>query len=219
MNNALYTGMNNVPIDNPPVFVPPPDGVPKALKFYLVKKENKVEPKPTIDVKIVPMTEAFLTEAWDAEKSNWKNNWYPPNYFEHLKCLLLKYQLFPYGCWLAKHGDEIVGYAIAHPWEHFYTMPELNQYAETCCWRFFIPKNTDCYYIHDICVAPEYRRQGVGVFLTKKCLQIAEALGYRKVKLTSVLNSHTFWQKFGFECTQECVYGGKPAKVMVLNEF
>ena len=169
------------------------------------------------NIVLTPLTETHLAGWWDSEKSTWKENWYPPNYFENRNHLLAKLKSFPWGCWVAggqneKMGD-CIGYAFSHPWSNYSPPPKLNQFD------FRLPKDLDCYYVHDICVAPDFRRQGVGIALTIKVLAIAAALGYSKVKLISVLNSHTYWQKFGFECIQECEYGGKPAKVMVKNEL
>jgi ribosomal protein S18 acetylase RimI-like enzyme len=164
------------------------------------------------------MRPEHLKSWYDFSKNDWYENWYPLDYYEGLECFLRKIEAFPWGAWIAERenvgsngtrDDKVIGYAIGHPWGG--NVPELGAN------QFNLPTFSSCdyFYIHDVCAAPNFKGCGVGTSLVGKLLNIAFALGYRQVKLVSVLNSHSFWKRFGFEVVQECLYGGKPSKVMI----
>jgi len=112
--------------------------------------------------------------------------WEDKDVFSH------KLHLFPQGCWIARLNGNPVAYLLSHPWLRSIIVP-LNR--KTDC----LPPNPDCFYIHDLAVAPPFRRQGISRQLVKKAFGLARALQFNIVFLVSVQNSSTFWAKFGFE--------------------
>lgn len=136
---------------------------------------------------------------------------YPPEYYEDDECFRQKMAAFPIGCiaYVDRATDMMLGYSFGHPWR-------LDAGPVPLDWTAFkLPENPDCYYIHDIAVFPEHRGKGIGKMLMEYQLDIARIHMYKKVKLISILGSHSLWSKFGFQIVSEIEYGGKPAFVMI----
>lgn len=99
-------------------------------------------------------------------------------------------KLFPEGCLaLVDDKGELFGYAISHPIRHGHP-PELNGMLEK------IAPDADQYYIHDVCVLPALRGQGLAAQAIQKLLAIAN--GYPSACLISVYGTAKFWGRYGF---------------------
>jgi GNAT superfamily N-acetyltransferase len=130
---------------------------------------------------------------------------YPVQYFEDDKSFHSKITANLGSCYAAKIDGAPVGYVISFPFT-LGIMHPLNQ-----CYTTAPPPA--CHYIHDLCILPAWQRHGVGTALAQSVLQIA---GKPKA-LTSVMNTHIFWEKFGFKTAYQANYHGGPARYMVLN--
>lgn len=119
---------------------------------------------------------------------------YYPFLWEPMDAFVKKVELYPEGCFVAIHDDKIIGYLYSHPWK-FDSFVPLAAVIE-------LPPDPDCYYIHDLAVDVNYRSLGVGKLLAEKAFET----GYDRIKLVSVLNSHNFWGKLGFEIVEPVEY-------------
>lgn len=81
-------------------------------------------------------------------------------------------------------------YAISHPYTR--DSPPLDTLLHK------IPDESTCWYLHDIVISPEYRRQGYASTLLDCITSIAKQ-HYPYLALTSVNGSESFWKKHGFE--------------------
>jgi len=121
-----------------------------------------------------------------------QNRVYNPFFHETTEVFKEKLMFFPNGCWLALCNEIYAGYLFSHPWRHDLPI-ELDSPLGT------VPKNFDCLYIHDVAVAPECQRKGIGNILFSKAKEITEQLKYKLIVAVSVQNSGYFWNKLGFQ--------------------
>ncbi|RYP74022.1 hypothetical protein DL769_004111 [Monosporascus sp. CRB-8-3] len=98
-------------------------------------------------------------------------------------------KLFPEGCLALVENGELCGYAISHPIRHRQP-PALDSLLGE------IAPEADQYYIHDVCVLPEFRGQGLAAQGISKLLAIAER--YPSACLISVYGTAPFWNRYGF---------------------
>jgi GNAT superfamily N-acetyltransferase len=117
---------------------------------------------------------------------------YGPELFESRAALESRLALFPTGCWIAAADADIAGYLVSHPWVRG-SIPSLDAPLAS------LPVGCDCYYVHDICVHPGWRKRGVGALLLERALQVAARLSLDVTCLTAVQESPSYWQRFGFE--------------------
>ena len=127
---------------------------------------------------------------------------YPEQFSESDISFESKIKGAPGMCYAAKIDGLTVGYCISFPFTMGIMHP-LNQ-----CYAPAPPPA--CHYIHDLCILPAWQRHGVGTALALAVLQIA---GKPKA-LTSVMNTHYFWEKFGFKTVYQADYHGSPAHYM-----
>lgn len=105
--------------------------------------------------------------------------------------LLEKISLFPAGCLAAEIDGTVVGYLLSHPWNSA-SPPELNRPLGK------IPGDADCFYIHDLAVAPGQREHGIGRALFRDAEQVALELGFSRMCLIAVQSSAAYWGRLGF---------------------
>ena len=91
-----------------------------------------------------------------------------------------------------------MGYIFSHPWLQE-KIVELDE-------KITLPEHPDCYYIHDLAIAPECRGQGVGTRLYNSVIEVAKKMELKKIKLVSVLDSHIFWKKLGLKIIDKVRY-------------
>ena len=128
---------------------------------------------------------------------------YCENYYETEESFVSKIKNNYESCFVAD-VDGIIGYIISFPYYVGKSFP-INSFYESY-------QNTNCWYIHDVCVLEEFRGKGVAKELVKTVL----CNGNNVYCLTSVMNSRNFWKKFGFREFFELEYCGIIAKYMIL---
>jgi GNAT superfamily N-acetyltransferase len=130
---------------------------------------------------------------------------YPPFYHESRETFERLLEIFPEGC----IGSD-AGYAFAHPWVTNSYVPLNSEYLR-------IPDAPDCMYIHDLSVLPGQRGNGTGRKMFFRILKLTREKGFRYMELVAVQHSEGYWQKLGFKGTEDIVYGGREAKLMILE--
>lgn len=110
---------------------------------------------------------------------------------ESEESFLTKLRASPSTCFIASLDKETVGYPISLPWG-FSHPPMLN--AETCR----LPPSPDCLYLHDLAVAPDARKSGVGRALVEAFLTRLRGLDLVRASLIAVQSSVPYWERHGF---------------------
>ena len=72
-------------------------------------------------------------------------------------------------------------------------------------------------YIHDLCVHPDYRGQGIAQRLFGKAEAYAREKDMEQLAGIAVQNSENFWSKFGFKALKPFSYHGESGFLMVKN--
>jgi ribosomal protein S18 acetylase RimI-like enzyme len=142
---------------------------------------------------------------------------------EERASLLAKLIASPSSCFVALLNEEageignIQGYLFSLPWSRS-APPALN--SLTC----ELPQFPDCYYLHDLSVAPNARQHGVGRALVQSFLQTMQAQGFQNACLVAVQNSGNYWRRYGFQTAELNPYlqeklasYGTGAEFLVLN--
>ncbi|AKM30294.1 hypothetical protein AB870_09540 [Pandoraea faecigallinarum] len=108
--------------------------------------------------------------------------------------------LSPGTCWVAEdtpraRGEaSIAGYLFSHPW-HLAAPPPLDTILDA------LPEAPDCWYVHDMALAPRTRGAGVAGQLYAAALTAVTAVparGLRSSALVAVQQSQGFWARFGY---------------------
>src|SRR3546814_16514887 len=84
-----------------------------------------------------------------------------------------------------------MGYVVSHP-AVFGQPPKLNRLLGA------IPAQADCYYIHDLALAPAARGRGATRDIVARIGTVAARLGYGRTRLVAVNASTPFWPTRGF---------------------
>ncbi|GAW20970.1 hypothetical protein ANO14919_104830 [Xylariales sp. No.14919] len=98
-------------------------------------------------------------------------------------------KLFPDGCLALVENGELCGYAISHP-IRCRQPPALGSLLGE------ISPEADQYYIHDVCILPRLRGQGLAKQGIDRLLSIAER--YPSACLVSVYGTSSLWARYGF---------------------
>ncbi|VVE89916.1 GNAT family N-acetyltransferase [Pandoraea bronchicola] len=103
--------------------------------------------------------------------------------------------LSPSTCWVAVDAGSadapVAGYLFTHPW-HITAPPPLDTVLDA------LPDAPDCWYVHDMALAPRTRGAGVASQLYAVALASAQSLGLRASALVAVQQSQGFWARFGY---------------------
>ena len=116
---------------------------------------------------------------------------YEEQFHEALPVLEAKLDLSPKSCWVVEGDAGLKGYLFAHPWLST-APPAWNAVLSQ------LPDTADCFYLHDLAVAPNARGQGVAEALIAAARQETRGLGFTLAALTAVQGSVPFWSKHGF---------------------
>lgn len=108
--------------------------------------------------------------------------------------------LWPAGCFVWQHGDEVAGLLVAHPWRSG-TSPALGAPLGA------IPTDADSFYLHDIALLPETRGHGAGKAATRLVIDSARQAGFRDVTLVAVNGAEHYWEAQGFVIVEGGGYG------------
>lgn len=100
-------------------------------------------------------------------------------------------RLFPAGCHVLADEDGIHGFLVGHPWIAA-SPPLLDRPLGG------LPPAPDCYYLHDLALAPETRGRGLARVAVGKALDTARQAGLPRVTLIAVNDAFGFWSAQGF---------------------
>ena len=99
--------------------------------------------------------------------------------------------LSPEGCWVLGEGDTVIGHCISHPW-HRLAPPAMHALLGD------LPPSADCWYLHDVVVAPAARGTGA----VERLLPILDAIAARRaipvLALIAVGGADGYWARQGF---------------------
>ncbi|WP_342636830.1 GNAT family N-acetyltransferase [Enterovirga rhinocerotis] len=109
-----------------------------------------------------------------------------------MSVLAEKAGLCPEACRKLVRGEEMIGYALAHPWRLF-DIPRLDSYL------LALPPDPDCLYLHDIAVLPEGRGSGAAGRYVDHLRATARSRGLASLACVSVYGTSRLWRAFGFE--------------------
>ncbi len=102
--------------------------------------------------------------------------------------------LAPEGCWVLTQDDAVVGHCISHPWVRR-APPAMHMRLGT------LPSNPDCWYLHDVVVAPPAR----GTKAVERLLPVLNAVAASQaipiLALIAVGGADRYWSRQGFVAT------------------
>lgn len=99
--------------------------------------------------------------------------------------------LAPDGCWVLDGGDAIMGHCISHPWRRF-GPPAMHSLLGR------LPGDPDCWYLHDVVVAPAARGTKAVARLLPILSDIAVRNGITTLVLIAVGGADAYWARQGF---------------------
>lgn len=110
--------------------------------------------------------------------------------------LASRLRLSPETCWVAVDAGtagepRVAGYLLTHPWQ-IAAPPPLDTVLDA------LPDAPDCWYVHDMALAPRTRDAGVAGRLYAAALASAQGLGLQASALVAVQQSQGFWTRFGY---------------------
>ena len=144
-------------------------------------------------VEIIPLTADLLETADQLGDAAYSGDLYEPK-----EWLRNKLQTFPEGCWGCRINGGLKGYLFSFPWRKEEVFP-LSA-------AFEIPKDPNCFYIHDLVVSREYQRRGLAAQLAAKAFEIGRGYGFDLFSLVAVQGAEGFWEKLGFQVIGELQY-------------
>jgi ribosomal protein S18 acetylase RimI-like enzyme len=113
-------------------------------------------------------------------------------YAEGVEVFDERIRLAPSGCYVLDGEADLIGYMFSHPWTR-HRPPALHQMLGE------IPRDADCWYIHDVAVDPAGRGGGQVRAVVNHVLQDAAEAGYRVAMLVAVNGADAYWQKLDFD--------------------
>ncbi|MCK6419215.1 MAG: GNAT family N-acetyltransferase [Alphaproteobacteria bacterium] len=114
-----------------------------------------------------------------------------PAYPERTEIFAEKFMLYPKGCFVLAPEGIIVGYVQSYP-------ARSAQPQELDSSLGQLPADADTYYIHDIAIAPSWRRRGKAIEFLNWLEVFASCQGFHTLSLTAVNRSRSFWERRGF---------------------
>lgn len=118
-----------------------------------------------------------------------------PDYPEDIAVFKDRFKIYPQGCFVLQSENDLIGYAISHPWQAF-KIPALNVELRS------IPEDTQSYYLHDIALMPEARSGGYASKIVTKMAEQAKDNGFAAMALVAVNGSQGFWMRQDFTVTE-----------------
>ena len=109
---------------------------------------------------------------------------------ESLMVMQSKWQSAPASCLVFEHKNEVLAYALVHPWPRG-DAPSLDTEIPTHI-------STDSWYLHDMAISPHAQGMGIGKQLLTYIVRQATALSIQGIGLVAVQGAHTYWQQQGF---------------------
>ncbi|MBY4638937.1 GNAT family N-acetyltransferase [Gluconacetobacter entanii] len=115
-----------------------------------------------------------------------------PSYPEDAAVFAERLALCPAGCLgLHEDGKRLAGYLLSHPWR-LRAPPRLNTLLHA------LPPDPDCWYVHDIAIAPALRGQGATTRALALVEHAARRAGLHRIALMATGQAVGFWRRQGF---------------------
>jgi GNAT superfamily N-acetyltransferase len=118
--------------------------------------------------------------------------------------------LAPEGCVVLARGDEVLGHFLSHPWRRG-KVPALNAMLGA------LPDDPDCWYVHDVAIAPEARGGGFAASALEIVASAARARGLDRFTLIAVDGADGFWRRLGFAPAREADPGGPEPNIVYME--
>jgi GNAT superfamily N-acetyltransferase len=91
---------------------------------------------------------------------------------------------------VAEIDGTLAGYLVSHPW--LSAAPAASDVV-------VLPTAAECWFIHDLSVAPHARRAGTGRRLVEAGLALARQQAFTTSELIAVEGAHTYWAALGWQ--------------------
>ncbi|WP_102795773.1 GNAT family N-acetyltransferase [Bowmanella denitrificans] len=139
---------------------------------------------------------------------------YPDALLESQPALQAKQAVSPDTCFVVDVQGQVEGYLLALPYQ-LGKSPSLNDDRDMAA--IF-----DNLHIHDFCLSPACRGQGMGRRIIQGLLSSPVLNRFRTASVVSVMNSRYFWESFGFSdycnpCTPNLSSYGQEASYLSLD--
>ncbi len=99
--------------------------------------------------------------------------------------------LAPDGCLALDRDGVLLGHFISHPWRRG-AVPALHAPLGA------IPADADCWYIHDVVIAPQARGGGFAAVALEIAARAARARHIDRLSLIAVGGADAYWTRLGF---------------------
>ncbi|PYD76393.1 GNAT family N-acetyltransferase [Novacetimonas pomaceti] len=114
-----------------------------------------------------------------------------PAYPEDDAVFAQRLSLCPAGCLVLGTPDATAGYVLSHPWRRG-APPRLNTLLEG------LPPRPECWYVHDLAIAPAWRGQGAAGMALDLVERVARQAGFGRMELVATSGAVPFWKRRGF---------------------
>lgn len=114
-----------------------------------------------------------------------------PGLPERPEVMAEKLALYPEGCRALVAGNDMLGYAIAHPWWSG-RAPRLDEFFGA------LPAQPECLHMHDVALLPEARGRGAARAYVRHLEALAQATGIGILACVSVYGTAALWGALGF---------------------
>ena len=104
------------------------------------------------------------------------------------------------GCWVLADGGTVIGHCISHPWRRF-APPAMHALLGQ------LPADPDCWYLHDVVVAPAGRGTKAVLRLLPILCRTAAAHDIAILALIAVSGADAYWARQGFVAASGGVEG------------
>lgn len=188
---------------------------------YAARAFNGFAPLPytTVRSTLIRHTEEH---DWDAITDIESDTYLPLGLSEGHDALVSRGRLSPETCFVVEAEQQVVGYVLALPYASD-TYPDLHQPdigSPSPANPHTANLNPVNLHLHDMAVAVDFRRRGLGKRMLGRLVTEARRLGYEQISLVAVGGSDSFWSARGFRPRPEVAVTaqyGPDAKYLTLS--
>lgn len=119
-----------------------------------------------------------------------------PAYPEDPAIFVERLALYPAGCRVLRHEGRVCGYLISHP-AVTTSPPKLGRLLGA------LPAQPDCYYLHDLALAPASQGGGQAAAVVAWVIHHARAVGFDRMALIALRAAVPYWLRHGFVAIPE----------------